>query len=116
MERAGSPGSTWAAKKMITLRIHSVISARPRRLRMKRAIRPAGGGGGASRRLVGVLEEDGGQGRGVDAVHARRRGGQTVDEIRDDDRSLVQQQRLDLTGERLLGLQVDGRHVLLHER
>ena len=33
--RAGSPGSTWAAKNTIRLRIHSVIRPRPRRLRMK---------------------------------------------------------------------------------
>ena len=67
-------------------------------------------------RLVGVLEEDRRQGRRVDAVDARGRGGQAVDEVRNDDRRLVEQQRLDLAGERLLRLQVDGRDVLLDQR
>ena len=35
MARAGSPGSTWAAKNTMMLRINSVISPRPMRLRMK---------------------------------------------------------------------------------
>src|ERR1700741_4537713 len=101
IERAGYPGSTWAAKKMVPLRSNSVISARPTRLRMNRVIRPTGGGGGASGRLVGVLEEDGRQRGGVDPLDAGGGRRQPVDEVGDDDRRLVEQQRLDLSGQRL---------------
>lgn len=42
-------------------------------------------------RLIGVLEEDRRQGRGVDAVNAGGGRRQPVDEVRDDDRRLVEQ-------------------------
>src|SRR5947209_872647 len=67
MARAGSPGSTWAAKKTMMLRIHSVISPRPIRLRMNLVI--ACRLAPRLRRLVGVLEVDRGDRGGVDPVH-----------------------------------------------
>src|ERR1700722_3026927 len=106
MARAGAPGSTWAAKNTIRLRMNSVIRPRPRRLRMNVAM--VGSAGGLCR-LVGVLEVDGGDRGRIHAVHAGGGGAQPVDEVRDDQRCLVQQQRLDLAGDRLLGLEVDSR-------
>ena len=94
--RAG-PGR---ATNTITLSSHSVISARPSRLRMNLVI--------ARRRApahallyacVEVQLRDRGR---VQAADGGRRGGQAVDPVRDHDRRLVQQQRLDLAGDLLL--------------
>src|SRR6202042_245593 len=48
----------------------------------------------------------------VDTGHALRRGRQVIVEVREDDRRLVEQQRLDLPGDAALGGQIEGRDVL----
>src|SRR6185437_14364269 len=114
MARAGSPGRIWAAKNTMTLRINSVISPRPIRLRMKGATVSAGRAG-VLRRLRRAVQEDRRRRGWVDVLHAL--GGRRIlkKKVRDDERRLVEQQGLDLARDLLLGLQVDSRGVLLDE-
>src|SRR5688500_9519549 len=118
MRRATSPGSTWAARKITTLRSRSVMRPSPKRLARKRAMagpsprRATRGRSGLQARLVDV---DMAHGRHLHPGHAGLRPREVEVEVGEDDRHLVEQQLLDLLRRRALGLQVERGHVLVDE-
>src|ERR1035437_2479001 len=107
----------------IALRISSVISASPTRLAMNLVMfRDGRGAAGRScdarpmlSGYVRLVEIDLRDRRRIYALHVGLGGGEPVDEVRDHDRRLRQQQGLDLAGDLLLDLQVNGGHILLDE-
>src|ERR687895_611357 len=119
--RATSPGRTCAPRKTMTLRIQSVTTARPRRLRRNLAVSlascplPPAARRRGSRPRSGLSQVDVAHRRLAHADEVRLDGEEVRVEVGEDDRRLLEEELLDLPGHVPLRVEVERRDVLLDE-